>query len=134
MERRIDPPSSIHTLTASRIAKLATQHEVWVLEDPVPVACVFLEPRPQGQPDRLYLSKLAVDPAHQGRGLGGRLIALAEQRARALGLSSLTLGVRVELTENQRLFAAHGFKVTQRTRHPGYDRVTSLSMRKEIAA
>jgi N-acetylglutamate synthase-like GNAT family acetyltransferase len=40
------------------------------------------------QPTSLLLENVAVDPAGQGRGIGRRLIAFAEQRARELGLAT----------------------------------------------
>ncbi len=55
MEGRIDPPSSMHRLTAETIAEQATKAEVWVIGTP-PRACVFLTPKA----DALYIGKLAV--------------------------------------------------------------------------
>ena len=130
MEGRIDPPSSAHRLTVEDMAAQARDGEVWaVMEGDAPVACIFLAPRPSC----LYLGKLAVDPGRQGTGLGRRLVALAEERARALGLPALELQSRVELTEIHAIFARLGFARTGETAHPGYDRPTSVTMRKELS-
>jgi predicted N-acetyltransferase YhbS len=124
MEGRIDPPSSLRTLTAEG---LRTGGEVWVIGTP-PVACVILTPRAEA----LYLGKMAVEPAWQGKGLGRRLVTLAETRARALGLAVLALQTRVELVENHAAFRALGFEMTGMTAHPGFARATSLTFRKTV--
>ena len=67
MDGRIDPPSSAHHLTADDIAAQAASGEVWVIGAPA-VACVFLTPLA----DKLYLGKLAVDPAVQRMGYARR--------------------------------------------------------------
>lgn len=122
MEGRIDPPSSLHRLTAGALARMAAEGEVWVVGAP-PVACMVLTPEAAA----LYLGKLAVDPAHQGQGHGRRLVALAAERARALGKPRVRLQTRVELVENQAVFQRLGFIETGRTAHPGFSRPTSVT-------
>lgn len=129
MEGRIDPPSSMHRLTREAVAEQAARGEVWaIVQADRPVACVFLSPRPPV----LYLGKLAVAPTHRGRGYARRLVALAEARARALGLDAVELESRVELTENHSAFAALGFRLAGERAHPGYDRATSLTFVKPL--
>lgn len=125
MEGRINPPSSLHTLTAEALA----QQEVWVIGAP-PVACAVFTPKP----DTLYIGKLAVAPDMQRRGLARALIGAAEARARALHLPALELQTRVELTENHATFRAMGFVQTAATAHEGFDRPTSLTFRKTLRA
>ncbi len=127
MEGVIDPPSSMQRLTAAAIAAQAAEGEVWALGHP-PVACVFLTRKG----DALYLGKLAVSSGHRGQGLARALVALAARRARDMGLQALELQTRVELTANQRTFAALGFAEIARTAHPGYDRPTSITLRKPL--
>lgn len=127
MEGRIDPPSSMLRLTEAAIAEQAAVAEVWAIGHP-PFACVFLRPRQ----DAFYLGKLAVAVSHRGQGLARQLVEVAALRARAQGLTALELEVRVELVENQRAFAAMGFAETGRTTHPGYDRPTSITMRRPV--
>lgn len=127
MDSRIDPPSSMHALTAETIAAQARSGEVWAIGSP-PVACVFLTPKP----DALYIGKLAVAASHRHQGLARSLIDLAETRARALDLPALELQTRIELTENHATFRALGFSETARTAHPGYDRPTSVTFRRPV--
>ena len=77
--------------------------------------------------------KLAVEPSLQGRGIGRALMAAAEAHALKAGKLSIELQTRVELVENHRTFERLGFRETARTAHAGYDRPTSLAMRKVLA-
>lgn len=130
MDGRIDPPSSMHRLSEAEIAHQAEAGEIWVIDTGGPIAaCLFLTPKPE----RLYLGKLAVAEAWRGRGLARQLVAVAEERARALGLPELELQTRVELTGNHATFRAMGFREVGQTSHEGYDRPTSLTFRKTVA-
>lgn len=129
MDGRIDPPSSMHRLTPEDIRIQAEEKgEVWVIEAPHPVACVFLTP----QPHALYIGKLTTVASHRRQGYARRLVALAEDRARALGLPALELKSRIELVENHTAFAALGFRITGETSHPGFDTPTSLTFTKTL--
>jgi N-acetylglutamate synthase-like GNAT family acetyltransferase len=131
MEGRIDPPSSMHRLTLERIAEQAERAEVWAIEDQGRVvACVFLAPKAKA----LHLDRLAVAMSHRGRGLARRLVALAETRARELGLRAVELQSRVELTENHTAFSAMGFRVSGETAHQGFKHPTSLTFVKPLRA
>jgi GNAT superfamily N-acetyltransferase len=120
MEGRIDPPSSVHRLSAADLARQAQEGEIWVCGWP-PVACVVLTPAP----GHLYLGRLAVAEDWRGRGLARALVDQAEQRARALALPELRLQTRVELLENHAAFEAMGFTHLGSTAHPGHARPTS---------
>lgn len=128
MQGRIDPPSSMERLTQDDIRTQARQGEVWLIGQPLQ-ACVFFTRKP----DALYIGKLATDAAHRRKGLSRRLIALAENRARAMGLTALELQSRIELLENHAAFTAMGFVKTAETAHPGYDRPTTFTFRKALA-
>ena len=127
MDGRIDPPSSMHALTAAAIAQQAQSGEVWLIGT-APAACIFLTARPPA----LYVGKLAVAAAMRRQGLAQVLIAVADTRARALGLSALQLQTRVELTENHAAFTAMGFHQTAASAHPGFDRPTSLTFERRV--
>ena len=129
MDGRIDPPSSLHQMTAADIAHQAVTGEVWVIGAPA-VACVFLTL----QPDALYLGKLAVDPAVQQMGYARRLIAVAEARAHELGLPALELSTRIELVENHTAFRALGFVQMGTRSHAGFTRPTTVVFGKRLTA
>lgn len=129
MDGRIDPPSSMKTLTIADIADQAHAGEVWVIGGP-PIACVFLTPKA----DALYIGKLTVAKSHQRQGIAGVLVDLAARRAQDLGLAALELQSRIELIPNHAVFAALGFTVIAQTAHPGFDRVTALTFRKAVTA
>jgi GNAT superfamily N-acetyltransferase len=130
MAARIDPPSSLHRLDAAGLAGKALAERCFLaFRDGRLAGCVFCAPRP----DCLYLGKLAVEPALQGQGIGRALIARAEAEARARGLAALELQTRIELAENHAAFARMGFVRTAESAHAGYDRPTSVTMRKVLA-
>lgn len=129
MDGRIDPPSSAHRLTPASLRQKAAQEIAFAaVEKGQLVGCIFLKP----EEATLYIGKLAVHPAAQGKGIGRLLLARAEATARELGLACLRLETRVELTENHRMFAAWGFGRRAENRHAGYDRTTSIEMRKPL--
>lgn len=127
MEPRINPPSSMHRLTVEKIKDHCVIGEVWAIGEP-PKACVFFNTKG----DHLYIGKLAVTEDMRGRGIAGQLIDLAEQRARSMGLSGLELQTRIELTENHVIFQRLGFTKTGENAHQGFDRPTSITMRKPV--
>lgn len=129
MDGRIDPPSSAHRLTPASLRQKAAQEIAFAaVEKGQLVGCIFLKP----EEATLYIGKLAVHTAAQGKGIGRLLLARAEATARELGLACLRLETRVELTENHRMFAAWGFGRTAENRHAGHDRTTSIEMRKPL--
>ena len=91
-------------------------------------ACVFLTPKP----DRLHLGKLPGDCGMRWQGHARRLIALAEARARALGLAALSLGTRVELSEDHAHSERLGFAPVGAAAHPRFDRITPHTDRKPV--
>lgn len=122
MDGVIDPPSSLHRLTVDALATEAERAELWVALRG-PRACMILTPKV----DTLYLGKLAVAAEMRGKGLARRMIDHAAERARALGLPTITLQTRVELTGNQAAFQRMGFVEIARTAHAGYTRPTSIT-------
>ena len=82
----------------------------------------------------LYLGRLSVLPQARGEGLARRLIAAVEDDARARGLPGVRLGVRVVLTDNQKLFHSLGYCEISREAHEGFDYMTSINMRKSLSS
>jgi ribosomal protein S18 acetylase RimI-like enzyme len=71
------------------------------------------------------LENVAVDPAAQGRGIGARLLALAEDRARALDAPEIRLYINAATTENLAYYPRHGYTETHRAQQDGFHRVFS---------
>jgi len=129
MDGRIDPPSSALRLTPQSMAADAAAGALFLAWWGSALAgCVFV----RRKEDALYIGKLAVRPSMHGRGIGNALVAAARAEARVLGLKALELQTRIELTENHAVFAKMGFIKTGETRHQGYDRSTSITMRATV--
>lgn len=62
------------------------------------------------RPEVAKLAQLGVDPALRGLGLGGRLIDLAEDRARARGAAELALDTAEGATHLIALYGARGYR------------------------
>jgi len=69
------------------------------------------------------LDNIAVHPTHQGKGLGRRLLALAESEARARGALQLDLYTHECMTENIAMYTALGWRETGRRTEHGYQRI-----------
>jgi ribosomal protein S18 acetylase RimI-like enzyme len=105
----------------------ALEGVVWVMEDAKTIVGILvLVPKP----DHLLLDNIAVSPSHQGRGFGRRLLEFAEAEALRLGYREIRLYTHETMTENQRLYAAIGYKETGRGNEAEYERVF---MRKRLA-
>ena len=75
------------------------------------------------RPGYLLLENVAVLPAVQGRGIGARLLALAEDRARALHVPEIRLYTNAAMTENLAYCPQHGYTETHRAQQDGFHRV-----------
>ena len=130
MDGVIDPPSSAHLLSADSLAEKAKREAGFLaVENGRIVGCVFALERARD----FYVGKLAVEPALQGQGVGARLMQAVEDLARERGKDAIELQARIELTANHAAFARLGFRETGRTAHQGYDRPTSITMRKVLS-
>jgi len=127
---KLVPESGAFRETAEGIAvELARGASAIVAErDGKVLGCVLVEEM-EGD---LYFGRLSVLPSARGLGLARTLVAAVEAEARRRGLAGVRLGVRIVLTENQRLFASLGYRETSREAHPGFDRPTSINMRKPL--
>ena len=129
MDGVIDPPSSAHLLTPGTLREKARRETVFLaIENDRIVGCVFALERNRD----VYVGKLAVDPQRHGQGIGSRLMQAVERLARKGGKEAIELQTRIELTTNHAAFARLGFRETDRTAHEGYDRPTSITMRKVL--
>jgi len=80
--------------------------------------------------DHVLLDNVAVEPAWQGRGLGRRLLELAEAETSRLGLSEIRLYTNALMTENRALYARVGYEEYERREVDGRD---TVFMRKRLA-
>ncbi|MBL7492439.1 GNAT family N-acetyltransferase [Frankia sp. AgB1.9] len=95
--------------------------EAWVIPGPDGTVLAFVVLVPGD--GELLLENIAVDPSEQGRGLGRLLLDLAEQRAVALGATSVWLFTHASMTENQAIYTARGYVETERGAEDGLERV-----------
>jgi GNAT superfamily N-acetyltransferase len=101
-------------------AQAVRDRQAWVaVEDGQPVGFVVLV----DEPGYLLLENVAVLPAAQGHGIGGRLLSLAEQHARSLGRSEIRLYTNEAMTENLAYYPRRGYTETHRAEQDGFRRV-----------
>lgn len=94
--------------------------QAWVaIEDGEAAGFVILV----AEPGYLLLENVAVRPGAQGRGIGARLLAFAEEHARALRLSEIRLYTNEAMTENLAFYPRHGYTETHRMHQDGFQRV-----------
>ena len=72
------------------------------------VGCVYLE----NQTDRMYLGLLSIEPSQQGKGLGRKLMAEAEEYARNSGCLAMDLRTISPRTDIQPFYEHLGYTVT----------------------
>jgi ribosomal protein S18 acetylase RimI-like enzyme len=83
-------------------------HEIWMAErDGALAGVLILLPRA----DDLYVWGIATAPAAQGQGVGNRMLAAAEMRARALPRARMRLRTGEKLTKNVTWYQRHGFAI-----------------------
>lgn len=86
---------------------LATM-EVWLAEAGNQLdGALILEPRH----NHLLIWSIATDPAQERHGLGNRLLAAAEQRARDIGLTTIRLYTGTLLVQRVAWYGRHGYEI-----------------------
>jgi ribosomal protein S18 acetylase RimI-like enzyme len=101
-------------------AQAVRDQQAWAaMQDGNVAGFAILIPRP----GYLLLENVAVLPAAQGHGIGARLLALAEDHARSLGLSEIRLYTNEAMTENLAYYPRHGYTETHRAGQDGFRRV-----------
>ncbi len=126
---RLEPPSGAHRETvASLTAHMARGGAALCRLGADPVGCLLFEPRD----DALYVGRVAVVPAARRHGVGRQLMAFAERRALAAGLTRLTLGVRLQLPQNTAFYARLGYTISGYGSHPGFTQPTYMTMEKRL--
>jgi ribosomal protein S18 acetylase RimI-like enzyme len=127
---RLDPPSGAHAETAATVRdKMKSDRIILAFAEDVPAGCVFYRP---GE-GHLYFFRLAVLPRYRRQGLGQLMIEQVEQRARAMGLPRLRLGVRIVLDRQRAYYERLGYRVVESASHSGYTEPTYVFMEKETS-
>jgi ribosomal protein S18 acetylase RimI-like enzyme len=83
-----------------------------------------------------FIDNIAVDPAHQGLGLGRQLMEYAVREAKRHNLSAVQLCTNVTMTENLAMYAHMGFVETHRVLESQFNIETGLPrvyMRRTLA-
>jgi len=123
--RNWDPPYPLHRLVAD-----VADREVWAVWSGDDVIATFtlattpphpLDPPEWREPDApaLYLSRLAVDPAAQGQGLGAWCMGRVERRAGELGCRAVRFDVLAANAGLRRFYERLGYEpLGERTRPP----------------
>ena len=73
--------------------------------------------------DHVLVENVAVAESERGCGLGGRLLDLADERAREAGLGEVRLYTNAAMTENLAYYPRRGFRETGRRVDGGFSRV-----------
>ncbi|PYN81160.1 MAG: hypothetical protein DMD96_11045 [Candidatus Rokuibacteriota bacterium] len=127
--RPTNPPSSALQETAATISDHLARGGGAVVERGGVMVGVVLWNEEDGA---LYISRLSVNPEHRRQGIARALIDAAEREARRQGLPRMTLGVRLELEENRRLFRSCGFEETTFRSHEGFSEPTWVMMERRL--
>jgi ribosomal protein S18 acetylase RimI-like enzyme len=94
--------------------------QAWVAETGREVVALIVLVEYQGY---LLIENIAVLPSMQGRGIGSRLLVLAEDEARAHELGEIRLYTNEGMTENLAYYPRHGYVETHRAEDEGFRRV-----------
>ena len=104
-------------------AEAISIHEVYVAEEADRIAGILVLIK---QDNTLLLDNVAVHNDFQRRGIGRKLMSLAEQRARQLGYSNIELYTHELMTENYQAYLKLGYMEVDRRTVKGYDRIYML--------
>jgi ribosomal protein S18 acetylase RimI-like enzyme len=102
-------------------------HQIWLLDDADGLAAV-LELKPCGGGE-LSIENIAVHPSRQKSGIGRKLMAFAEEKARRQGCDRVTLYTNEKMVENIALYTRLGYVETERRDTGAFRRVF---MRKDL--
>jgi ribosomal protein S18 acetylase RimI-like enzyme len=94
--------------------------DAFVLEDDDGIAGLLILEVDGGH---LVVDNVAIDPSRQGKGLGRRLLAYAEDRAREKGVPELRIYTHQKMTENIELYTRLGYVEYERRTVDGRDGV-----------
>jgi ribosomal protein S18 acetylase RimI-like enzyme len=105
-------------MAANFAARIAAGHAIVVEDGKGVIGYMISWP----EADAYFIENIAVDPEHQGEGLGRYLIEYAATEAHRLRLPAVRLYTNVAMTENLAMYAHIGFVETHRTTEDGFQR------------
>jgi ribosomal protein S18 acetylase RimI-like enzyme len=106
-------------MVADFAARIAAGHAI-VVEDGEGIKGYMIS---WPEADAYFIDNIAIDPQHQGEGLGRYLIDYAATEANRLRLPAVRLYTNVAMTENLAMYVHIGFVETHRTIENGFQRV-----------
>ena len=112
------------------LGELQAEYETCVILKAVAEAEIVGSVRLRLEDDVVYLGRLIVDPAHQGKGYGSALLDAADNIFPEATCIELFTGTRSE--RNIGIYSRHGYRKTREERLS--DKVTLVYMRKQLAA
>lgn len=124
------PPSGAFGETTDEIRRAVRDGgAVVVLLDGEPVGCG----RYEFGPERTFIGvgRLSVLPVSRGRGIATRMLKWFEQRAGALGVPEVRLGVHLNLRHNIALYERAGYEVFDYEVREGFGRIAAW-MKKNV--
>ncbi|MCA1667557.1 MAG: GNAT family N-acetyltransferase [Thermomicrobia bacterium] len=128
-QANLAPPSGALSETEESVRGLMrTARVALAVVDGAIAGCQFFEPKG----DYLYLFRLAVLPEYRQHGVGGALIAYAEEQARVIGLLRTQFSVRLALPRQRAYYERLGYHFVAYGTHAGFAAPTSATLEKEI--
>ncbi len=132
---RLDPPSGAFRESIASIGDLRIREAALVADQGGRlVGCVFYQLTDNDGAINCWMHRLAVLPAHRRQGIGAQLVAGVEAAAWAARAQSVTLGVRIPLTDNHRFYLDLGYRIVEARIHDGYEFPTWYLMQKRRGA
>lgn len=123
------PPSGALSETEESVRTLLqTARVALAVVDDVIAGCQFFEPKG----DHLYLFRLAVLPAYRRHGIGGALIAYAEEQGRGMGLPRTRFSVRLALPRQRTYYERMGYRFLAYGTHTGFTEPTFATLTKDV--
>jgi ribosomal protein S18 acetylase RimI-like enzyme len=123
----VDPLPSALRVTADDIGRHFGDGGGGVTTDPAQAGLLWAE-----KEGGLYISRVAVHPAHRRQGLAARLLSAAEAEARRRGLPRLWLSTRLAMASNRALFRRCGFVEGATHVHAGFTEPTYIDLSKSL--
>jgi ribosomal protein S18 acetylase RimI-like enzyme len=103
-------------------ASMIERRAVYLVRDPTTRSVRAVLVMMPGE-DWMFIENVAVDPRHQGQGIGSRLLAFAEHQAADAGLREMRLYTNELMTENIAYYQRRGYEEVDRRMDHGFRRV-----------